>query len=105
MSSQDDKDLQKIIRSIVKNGKHDVGLKESIKSLNNVKMLIYSSDLDELNISYLENSCKKLSIPIIAFAGSSMTLGRICGKPFKVRVFSVRSTGDTDISSLFKLEN
>ncbi len=104
MSAQNDKELQKIMRAIAKSGKYDVGLKESFKSLNNVKLLIYSSDLDKTNISNIEDSCKKSSVPVIAFPGSSMALGRVCGKAFKVKVISVRSTGDTDISSLFKVE-
>lgn len=105
MSTQYDKQLHKIMRSIIKNGKYDLGLKESTKSLKNVKMLIYSSDIEKSVISNIEDSCKQLSIPVIAFPESSMALGRVCGKPFKVSVISVRSTGDTDISSLFNTEN
>lgn len=105
MSSQTDKQLQKIMRSIIKNGKYDLGLKEATKSLKNAKLLIYSSDIEKSIISNIEDSCKQLSVPVIAFPESSMALGRICGRPFKVSVISVKSTGDTDISSLFQTEN
>tara|TARA_B100000315_G_C14246924_1_gene437888 strand:- start:88 stop:363 length:276 start_codon:yes stop_codon:yes gene_type:complete len=91
------------MKAVVKNGKYDLGLKESMKSLKNVKLLVYSDNLDEVTITKIEKSCKKSSIPTIAYPGSSMTLGHICGKPFKVSSISVKSTGDADISTLVNM--
>ena len=91
------------MKAIVKDGKYDLGVKESLKSLKSTKLLVYSDSLDEATISNIEKSCKKSSVPTIAYPGSSMTLGLICGKPFKVSSISVKSTGDADISVLVKL--
>ena len=103
MTNIDEKLFRKTMNAVVKNGKYDLGLKESMKSLKNVKLLVYSDNLDEVTITKIEKSCKKSSIPTIAYPGSSMTLGHICGKPFKVSSISVKSTGDADISTLVNM--
>lgn len=103
MTDIDEKIFRKTMKAIVKNGKYELGLKESMKSLKNVKLLVYSDNLDEVTISRIEKSCKKSSVPTIAYHGSSMTLGHICGKPFKVSSISVKSTGDADISTLVNM--
>ena len=103
MTNIDEKLFRKTMKVIVKDGKYDLGVKESLKSLKSTKLLVYSDSLDEATISNIEKSCKKSSVPTIAYSGSSMTLGLICGKPFKVSSISVKSTGDADISALVKL--
>tara|TARA_B100001971_G_C18161507_1_gene521643 strand:+ start:268 stop:531 length:264 start_codon:yes stop_codon:yes gene_type:complete len=87
----------------MRDGKYDLGVKESAKSLKNVKLLVYSNNLDKVVISKIEKSCKKLSVPTVAYPGSSMMLGQICGKPFKVSAISMRSIGDADISPLVNM--
>ena len=104
MTNIDEKIFRKTTKAIVKDGKYEIGLKESMKSLKNAKLLVYSDNLSELTISKIEKSCKKSSVPTIAYSGSSMTLGHICGKPFKVSSISVKSTGDTNISALINCE-
>ena len=104
MSNIDEKMFEKIMRGIIKDGKYDLGLRESMKSLKGVKLLIYSNNIDKTAILKIEESCKKLSVPTIAYPGSSMALGIICGKPFTVSVISIRSTGDIDISALVQTQ-
>ncbi len=103
MTNIDEKILRKIIKAIMKDGKYDLGVKESTNSLKNTKLLVYSDNLDKVIISKIEMSCKKLSVQTIAYHGSSMMLGQICGKPFKVSAISVRSTGDVNISTLLNM--
>ncbi|MEE9585810.1 MAG: ribosomal L7Ae/L30e/S12e/Gadd45 family protein [Nitrososphaerales archaeon] len=100
MTELDEKLLQKALKTIVKTGKYTLGLKEGTKSLKSVKMLVYSDSLEDEIVSKIERACKRSSVPTIAYPGSSVALGRLCGKPFRVSVVSVRSTGDMDITPL-----
>ncbi|MFQ6134204.1 MAG: ribosomal L7Ae/L30e/S12e/Gadd45 family protein [Nitrososphaerales archaeon] len=102
MAGLDEKLLEKALKAVVKTGKYTLGLKEATKSLKSVKLLIYSDSLDEEVVSKIERSCKWSSVPTIAYPGSSVALGRLCGKPFRVSVISVRSAGDMDITPLVK---
>ncbi len=102
MAELDEKLLQKVLKSVVKNGKYTLGFKEATKSLKSVKMLIYANSLDDDITSKIETLCKSSSVRAIAYPGSSVALGRLCSRPFKVSVISVRSAGDVDITSLIK---
>ena len=102
MTTLDENLLAKVLKSVIKNGKYVLGLKEGTKSLKNIKLLVYSNSLDKENIHNIEETCKASSIPVIAYPRSSVALGTLCGKPFRVTVISVRSAGDVDITPLIK---
>jgi large subunit ribosomal protein L30e len=96
----DERLLEKTLKAIIKNGKYVIGRKEVSKSIKSSKLVVYSGLIDEIDILKIKELCKSASVPIFEFPNSSVSLGRICGMPFKVSVFSVRSAGDIDISSL-----
>ncbi len=98
MTKANEKQIEKTLKAIMKIGKYTVGLKESTKSLKNAKLLVYSDSLDNEIIAKIKKSCKSSSIPAISFSGSSVALGRLCGKPFRVTAMSVRSAGDIDLT-------
>ncbi len=102
MAPVDEKMLEKTLQNILKTGKYTFGLKESTKSLKSVKLMIYANSLDAKTISDLESSCATASVPALAFSGSSMALGRLCNRPFKVSVISVKSAGEADLTPLLK---
>jgi large subunit ribosomal protein L30e len=100
--SLDEKMLEKPLKAILKTGKYSLGMKEASKSLKSVKLLIYSDSLDEMHVSKLKRACVASSVPTIAYSGSSVTLGRLCGRPFKVSVLSVRSANEEDLAPLLR---
>ncbi len=102
MSEVDEKMLEKALKTVVKTGKYTLGLKEVTKSLKGVKLLVYSNSLDEATVSKMEGLCSASSVPTVAYSGSSVELGRLCGRPFRVSVISVKSAGDVDITPLIK---
>ena len=95
-----EKNLEKILRTVIKTGKSIIGAKEVSRFIKGSKVIIYSSSLSKDWISEVENTCKSLSIPFIEFKGTSVDLGRICGRPFPVSTISIKSPGEGDISSL-----
>jgi len=95
-----EKDLEKVLRTVIKKGKFIIGAKEVSRSIKGSKVIIYSSSLPKDWISEVVNTCKSLSIPFIEFKGTPEDLGRICGRPFPVSAISIKSPGEGDISSL-----
>ncbi|MCP8315204.1 MAG: 50S ribosomal protein L30e [archaeon] len=95
-----EKNLEKILRTVIKTGKFIIGAKEVSRSIKGSKIMIYSSSLPKNWISEVVNTCKSLSIPFIEFKGTSVELGRICGRPFPVSAIAIKSPGEGDISSL-----
>ncbi len=102
MAPVDEKMIEKTLQNILKTGKYTFGLKESAKSLKSVKLMIYANTLDAKTIANLESSCAAASVPTLAFQGSSMALGKICNRPFKVSAISVKSAGEADLTPLLK---
>jgi large subunit ribosomal protein L30e len=102
MAPVDEKMLEKTLQNILKTGKYTFGLKESTKSLKSVKLMIYANTLDAKTVSNLESSCAAVSVPTLAFPGSSLTLGRLCNRPFKVSALSVKSAGEADLTPLLE---
>jgi len=97
-----EKDFEKILRGVIKTGKVIIGTKEVIKSIKGSKLIVYSSYLSKDRISEIVNTCKSLSVPFIEFKGTSMDLGRICGKLFLISVIAVKSSGEVDLSPIIK---
>ena len=100
MVELDEKLLERALKSVAKTGKYSLGLRETMKSLKGVKLLVYSSSLDKEDVSKIEKACSELSVPTIRYPKTSVSLGRICDRPFKVSVMSVKVPGDVDISPL-----
>ncbi|MEM3382961.1 MAG: 50S ribosomal protein L30e [Nitrososphaerales archaeon] len=97
-----EKDLEKILRTVIKTGKYILGVKEVSKSIKGSKIIIYSSFLSKDKVLEIVNACKSLSIPFIEFKGTSVELGRVCGKPFPISAIAIKSPGDADLSPLIK---
>lgn len=95
-----EKDLEKILRTAIKTGKYIMGAKEVSRSIKGSKVIIYSSSLPENWIPEVRNTCKSLSIPFIEFKGTSVDLGRVCGKRFPVSTIAIKFPGESDISPL-----
>jgi large subunit ribosomal protein L30e len=95
-----EKDLEKILRKVIKTGKFIIGEKEVSRSIKGSKIIIYSIFLPKKWISEVDNICKSLSIPFIEFKGTYMDLGRICARPFPVSAIAIKSPGEADLSPL-----
>lgn len=97
-----EKDFEKILRTVVKTGKYIIGAKEVLKSIKGSKMIIYSSSLSKDKVSEVVDICKSLSIPCMEFKGTSIELGKVCGKPFPISAIAIKSPGEADLSPLIK---
>ncbi|MCP8304274.1 MAG: ribosomal L7Ae/L30e/S12e/Gadd45 family protein [archaeon] len=97
-----EKNLEKILRAVIKTGKVVIGTKEASRSIKGSKLVIYSSSLSKERISEVVDTCRSLSVPFTEFKGTSIDLGRICGKPFLISAISVKSSGEVDLSPLIE---
>jgi large subunit ribosomal protein L30e len=95
-------DVDKAIASAAKSGKITLGAREALRSVRNGKarmILIASNTPDNLREN-LENYGKLSEIPIIKYDGSSLDLGRICGKRFPIGTLTIKEPGDSGILQL-----
>jgi large subunit ribosomal protein L30e len=95
-------DVDKAITTAVKTGKVVLGEKEATMSVKSGKaqMVMIASNIPNNLRDNLENYGKLSGIPIVTYEGSSLDLGRICGKRFPVGTLTVKEPGDSTILKL-----
>ncbi|MEM4295887.1 MAG: 50S ribosomal protein L30e [Candidatus Anstonellales archaeon] len=91
-------DIEKKISVLVETGKILVGTRKSIKALltGNPKLVIYASNIDEQKKDEIKKLGEKASVKTIEFNGSSIQLGKLCGKIFPVSVLVALDLGEAE---------
>ncbi|AFZ71203.1 ribosomal protein L30E [Caldisphaera lagunensis DSM 15908] len=94
--------LDKELKNLTKSGKYYLGVKKTIKSIlrGEAKMVIIADNMPLVYRSKIEKNAKLSNIPLYVFKGTSMELGSLLGKPFKVSSISIIDTGESRILDL-----
>ena len=95
-------DIEKHLRLLLDTGKVILGTNKSIKALmlEDVKAIIYAENIPELVKESLLEKTKVGSIPAIKYNGTSLKLGKLCGKLFPVTIMAVKELGEADLEVL-----
>ncbi len=99
----DKKQLEVALKTASKKGRWLFGYKEVTGSFRGTKLTVYSSSLDEGKQTDVLALCRASKIPVIQYEGSSLELGKSCGKPFRVSIASIKSIEDADAVVLLEL--
>lgn len=95
-------DVQKAIRMAVDTGKVLLGVRDSLRSINNgeSKLVVVASNTP-VDVSLdVKRRAKLAGIPVYEFKGTSMELGSASGRPYPVSVMSIIEPGDSTILSV-----
>jgi len=100
-------DINKAIATTVKTGKVLFGANNAAKNAKTgkAKLIIVASNCPKKIHDDIEYYCKLSNIPVSIYKGTSIDLGAVCGKPFKVSALTIRETGDSDILKLAEARN
>jgi large subunit ribosomal protein L30e len=100
-------DINKAISTTVKTGKILFGTNNAIKNAKagRAKLIIVASNCQQKIRGDIEYYCRLSNIPVTIYKGTSIDLGAVCGKPFKVSALTIREPGDSDILKLAEAEN
>jgi len=95
-------DPDKAIYSAVRTGKVVFGSRRSLNLLKTGKarMIIVASNAPKDLRMLVDYYSKGASIPVYVYNGTSIELGRVCGKPFPVMMLAVRDPGESNIMEL-----
>jgi large subunit ribosomal protein L30e len=96
--------LEAYLAKVSKKGKVVYGAKEVADELKGSKAVILSKSIDQKLLQKLKRDCKKYSIPIIEYEGSSVELGRAVGRNFRISAFSIKSTGGYELNEILPEE-
>ncbi len=89
--------LQKVIRNALSNKSCRFGSREVLGSVKNKKskLIVRSSSLPADAAKEIMDAAGSSKVPVYNFADTSVELGRLCNRPFRVSVLSVDSADDS----------
>ncbi len=91
--------LAKVIKDAISSNKYKIGGKEVLHSVKNAKLIVCSNSLAEDTKTNIEKTARSAGIPIYNLADTSMQLGRLCNRPFRISVISIEDASNSDISA------
>jgi len=97
-------DVDKALRMAVESGKVEFGTRSGLKSAAKAKIVLVSSNCPPESRKMVEAQCAKAGVPLQTYKGTSVDLGAVCGKPFRVSVLAVLDAGSSNIVDMGKAE-
>ena len=93
-------EIDKKIKILVETGKAVFGTNESMKVLltGEPKLVIYAKNIDKEKKEEIKKLAELANIKAIEYRGSSMSLGKVCGKLFPVSILVAIDLGEADFS-------
>lgn len=87
--------LEKVIKEAVSSDKYKSGVKEVLQSVKGSKLIIVSRSLAGHDRGKLEEQAKAASVSVYEYPGTSVQLGKLCNKPFRITAIAIK-TGTTE---------
>jgi large subunit ribosomal protein L30e len=85
------KTIEKVIKEAIGSSKFKCGQKEVLQSIKGSRLIVISRSADPSTRRELEQRALAAGVPIHEFDGNSIQLGKLCGKPFRVAVVSLKT--------------
>ena len=83
--------IEKALKDATSNDKIKCGAKEVMGSIKASDIIVISKSVNESARRDLEEQSQSLGVKIYQFEGNSMQLGKVCGKPFRTSVVSIKA--------------
>jgi len=92
--------LEKVIKDAVATDKYKSGVKEVLQSAKGSKLIIVSKSVNPNDKKKLEEQAKSTNATIYEYPGTSVQLGKLCNKPFRVTAIAIKSGTAEEISAI-----
>lgn len=94
--------LEKALKDGMKENRCTVGAKEVLSGVKNSKLIIMSRSLPGAALQKITAAAETEKIPTVAFHGTSVALGKLCGLQFRISAVSFGSIPEANIASIVK---
>src|SRR5215510_8432875 len=94
------KNIEKIVKDAIYSKKYKIGTREVIASIKGSKLVIVSNSVPEKTVDRISKDSNDLGVPMIKYEGSSIKLGKVCNKQFKVSAICIKAGNDEDIKQI-----
>ena len=92
--------LEKVIKEAVASDKYKSGVKEVLQSVKGSKLIILSNTVPTPARSKIEEQAKSANVALYDYPGTSVQLGKMCNKPFRINAIAIKSGSSEEINSI-----
>jgi large subunit ribosomal protein L30e len=94
------KTLEKVIKDAVGANKYKSGVKEALHSIKGSKLIIVSKSIDSKDMKKLKEQTESANVGVYEYSGTSVQLGKLCNKPFRITAIAIKSGTADEISAI-----
>jgi large subunit ribosomal protein L30e len=92
--------LEKVIKNAIADDRYKSGIKEVLQSVKGSKLIIVSKSLDPEYRKKLEDQAKSTNVTVYEYPGTSVQLGKLCNKPYRITTIAIKSGTADEISAI-----
>jgi large subunit ribosomal protein L30e len=92
--------LEKVIKEAIASDKYKSGVKEVLQSVKGSKLIILSNTVPNADRSKIEEQAKSANVALYDYPGTSVQLGKMCNKPFRINAIALKSGSADEINSI-----
>lgn len=94
------KALEKVIKDAVAADKYKSGVREVLQSVKGSTLIIVSKSIGSDDRTKLEEQAKTANVAVYEYPGTSVQLGKLCNRPFRVTAIAIKSGTATEIDAV-----
>jgi large subunit ribosomal protein L30e len=94
------KALEKVIKDAVAADKYKSGVREVLQSVKGSTLIIVSKSIGSDDRTKLEEQAKTASVAVYEYPGTSVQLGKLCNRPFRVTAIAIKSGTAAEIDAI-----
>ena len=94
------KTLEKVIKEAIASDKYKSGVKEVLQLVKGSKLIILSNTVPAGDRSKIEEQAKSANVALYDYPGTSVQLGKMCNKPFRINAIALKAGSTEEISSI-----
>lgn len=92
--------LEKVIKEAIASDKYKSGVREVLQSVKGSKLIILSNTVPTAARSKIEEQAKSANVALYDYPGTSVQLGKVCNKPFRINAIALKSGSADELSSI-----
>lgn len=92
--------LEKVIKEAVSSDKYKSGVKEVLQSVKGSKLIIVSRSLAGHDRGKVEEQAKAASVLVYEYPGTSVQLGKLCNKPFRITAIALKTGTSEEMDAI-----
>jgi large subunit ribosomal protein L30e len=94
------KTLEKVIKEAIASEKYKRGVKEVLQSVKGSKLIILARTVPTNERSKIEEQAKSANVALYEYPGTSVQLGKMFNKPFRINAIALKTGSADEISSI-----